>query len=139
MKFKRYAITKEKREWTPAKLSAAKRAVKREQSKTPLFPDMSKYKDVSERVADVDRNHDRFVITFRTHQAQTWRKARALYYQLPAISRAGLKLYWESWGGPLDPNYMLGMLRRIKKGQSAWTWLREYRQIQLAGVGGLNK
>ena len=58
-----------------------------------------------------------------------WRQARAQLRALPAITRAGIIRLWEAAWYPADPAYLLDVIRRTKRGKSAWTVLREWRQF----------
>jgi hypothetical protein len=122
IKWTRYCVTnplRGLREWTPRRISAAARAVKRDHQSVALFPELVKYQSVEDRIKEMDSRAGAFHRRFRKNEADTWRQARAQLRQLNPIARHGLLLYWAQWGGPSCPTYLLGKLRQIHRGESA--------------------
>lgn len=126
------------REWTPRRLAAARRAVKREQGSVPLFPELAKYKTVDDRVKELDQNHLAFALKFRARHAEQWREARRRMKQLNPGTRHALALCWNQGGQPKDPVYLLDLIHDYDvTGYSPWSWLRFHRQLKLTGAGRL--
>ena len=103
--WQRYPITKERREWTPLRVKAAERAVKREAENMPLFPELRRYHTVEERMEKMDIRADIIVQRMRAGRAKMWREARAFLRSMPKGDREQLIAKWNTRftpGGPAD-------------------------------------
>lgn len=103
--WQRYPITKERREWTPLRVKAAERAVKREAENMPLFPELRRFHTVEERMEKMDVRADIITQRLRAGRAKMWREARAFVRSLPQIERERLLVKWNTRfmpGGPAD-------------------------------------
>jgi len=103
--WQRYPITKERREWTPLRIKAAERAVRKEADKMALFPELRKFTTVEERIDSMDKRSDFICQTLRSGRARMWRDARAFVRALPGQERERLREKWNTRftpGGPAD-------------------------------------
>ncbi len=103
--WERYPITKEMREWTPLRIKAAERAVKREAENMPLFPEMRRVHTVEQRIEQMDARSDFNVKRLRAGRAAMWREARAWLRELPLDQRTAFLAIWNTRftpGGPAD-------------------------------------
>jgi hypothetical protein len=103
--WERYPITREKRAWTPLRMKAAERAVKREAEAMPLFPALRRLHTVEERIEKMDSREESITKRLRDGRAQTWRKARAYLRTLTQSERERLLSKWNTKfmpGGPAD-------------------------------------
>lgn len=128
----------QRREWTTRRLAAARRAVAREQDAVALFPELSRYATVADRVAEIDETSFYMVLRWRAFQAKAWRKARRALAAMPDAQRRGMIRYWNQSTCPADPSYLLDALHRQRvTGHSPWSWLRFLRQLALVSAGKL--
>lgn len=103
--WQRYPITKERREWTPLRVKAAERAVKREAENMPLFPELRRFHTVEERMEKMDARTDIIMQRLRASRAKMWREARAFLRSLSQDDRERLLAKWNTGfmpGGPAD-------------------------------------
>lgn len=103
--WERYPITKERREWTPLRVKAAERAVKREAENMPLFPELRRFHTVEERMENMDIRADIIAQRLRACRAKMWREARAFLRSLSQADRDRLLAKWNTRfmpGGPAD-------------------------------------
>lgn len=103
--WQRYPITKERREWTPLRIKAAERAIKREAENMPLFPELRRYNTLQERINKMDLRSDLIIQRLRKGRAKMWREARAFLRSLPTNEREKLLNKWNTKftpGGPAD-------------------------------------
>jgi DNA-directed RNA polymerase subunit F len=137
VKFQRF-IRHQPKKKTPAVVRAATRAVAKELAQVALFPELAKYRTVDERLAASEDDVAAYFKKLRSFQATKWREARLELAKLPEISRKGVLRYWQSdsWM-PRDSVTLLGLLREVKKGKSAWRILRINRQLKLIGEARL--
>lgn len=134
--FRPYCIpnpAREKRAWTPKRIAAAKRSVKRELDQVPLFPELARFSTVEERQAFIQAGEDAWAEDMRAHHAKAIREARAKMRQLSHHEQMGLRLYWERSLMPRDPVYLLGRIRDIEQGKSAWDWIKEMDELPEKG------
>lgn len=138
MRFDRYPRPVEKRERTPRRVAAAKRAVQKEKDSWALFPAMATHQTAEERLDALDVHTREWWRAMRQNRADSWRRARRALRRLPDIRRAGLVRYWQTtWGGPKDPVYLLGMIREASGFVSFWGKLAHFRRLKLIGEGRL--
>lgn len=130
MRFTRYPLKLARREWTPRRLAAAKRAVAREAESVPLFPDLARFKSVAERQSQIDAAGLAFTVRMRKTIASHWRTARRQLRRLPPTTRAGILAIWNSGIYPADSGYLLSQLRKYSGPVSPWTYLRELHQYR---------
>lgn len=131
-------IKRTKREWTGRRVAAAARAVRRERESVALFPELSRYATVEERIAEVDADGAAMVDRWRAHAAKSWRKARRLIAAMPELQRRGMLRYWQESHCPADPSYLLDAIHGLTtRGVSPWSRLRFMRQLWLTGQGRL--
>lgn len=103
MYFERYAMTKDLRKWSNLRIIAAKRAVQREAEAMALCPELRRYSTVEERQEQMDRRSARITATLRTGQAESWRKVRHDFRELPPEVRARVLARWETRYMPGNP------------------------------------
>ncbi len=103
--WERYPITMERREWTPLRVKAAERAVRREAENMPLFPELRRVHTVEQRMEQMDIRADIIAQRLRAGRAKMWREARAFLRALPQADRERLLAKWNTRfmpGGPAD-------------------------------------
>jgi len=74
MRFHRFE-SRLSREWTRARLAAARHLVQREQDSMALFPELAKYQTLEDRIKAVDTDETAFIRQRHDHHAASWRKA----------------------------------------------------------------
>jgi hypothetical protein len=95
----------ERREWTPLRVKAAERAVRREAENMPLFPELRRVHTVEQRMEQMDIRADIIAQRLRAGRAKMWREARAFLRALPQADRERLLAKWNTRfmpGGPAD-------------------------------------
>lgn len=112
--WERYSLTREKRAWTPLRLKAAERAVKKEADAMPLFPELRRVQTVEERIVKMDNREDVITKRLRDWKAQTWRKARAYLRTLSASERERLLAKWNTRFMPGCPSNLLTLARMMR-------------------------
>ena len=135
LRWSRYVLgnpKREKRVWTPNRISHARRAVARELETVPLFPELAKFKTVEERMALIDDNELGFRENMRAHRAGEWRKVRREMRQLNPLTKLGLLKLWSTSSCPDDPVYLLAMIRDSHV-CSPWRQLRTRKMLCLIG------
>ena len=103
--WRRFEVTKERREWTPRRLIAAERAVRREADAVALFPELRRVNSVAQRMEQMDARSDRITARLRQGRAEMWRDARRFLRSLPTEDRERLLARWNTRfmpGGPAD-------------------------------------
>lgn len=134
IKWQRYAMPKTTRPWTKGRLHAAQRAVQREKDKTPLFPDMSDYQTVDDRVKDIDETEKEFLARMRADHCRLWRKVRRALRAMRPSLRLGVLTYWRNASYPIDPLYLLQVIRDCETfSKNPWRQLRRLRLYKLCG------
>ena len=103
MYFDRYAITKNRREWTRLRIIAAERAVQREADAMALCPELRRFSTVDERQEQMDRREAFMTASLRLGRAEMWRKVRKDFRALPAAVREKVMGKWETRYQPGDP------------------------------------
>jgi hypothetical protein len=117
---------------TSRKLAAARRAVQREKDRYPLFPELLKHQTAEDRLASIAVERERWWHEMRDRQANGWRKARQNLNRLPSGPRAAMKRYWETYGCPGDPVYLLTMIHNHKVRKVCyWHVMAELRRLRL--------
>jgi hypothetical protein len=122
-------------------IAAAKRRLDRERAAVALLPDLvAKVATLEEDLAGTRGNGPRVDASWRDEWAAKWRQARRLLAAMPEHSRHGLLRYWNTWGGPRSPEYILTFIHQaVVGGCSFWTMLRAHRQVYLIGQGRFPK
>lgn len=89
---------------TSRKVAAFERRKIREQQALPLFADLVAANQLSaeDEMQRRSRLWDHTERQQRAFKADSWRRARARYYALPAHVRAAVREYWRRYGGPKD-------------------------------------
>jgi hypothetical protein len=95
------------------RLSAARRAIRRENDKFPLLPEFQVTETPEERILRFDRQFEFNKKNNRKKIAIAWRKARALLYSRP--DKIEILKLWNSKIYPLHPEYFLDLIRHIEK------------------------
>jgi len=119
MIFRRHYRPTELRRRSPQRLAAARRAIAREQAKTPLFPTFFYDESVEERLDRIDTGSAASVQAMRDYRAQTWRTARAQLRTMDDDERALLTLYWRQSTYPKTAEYFADLVHR-------WPTTRDY-------------
>lgn len=121
--------------YSPQKIAAAARSVKKEQERFALFPELVKFASPLDRITSKEADKKQYFDRLRNHQANTWRQARSIIRQLNAFSRSGLLRFWNTSGYPKDAHYLLSMAKKARAGFSYWSKLAALRRLQLKGNG----
>jgi hypothetical protein len=101
--WERYAITKDRREWTRLRIIAAERAVKREADAMALCPELRRFSTVAERQKQIDHRAEYMTAALRLGRAKTWRKVRKDFRALPPEVRQRILAKWQTRYMPGDP------------------------------------
>jgi len=101
--WERYAITKERREWTRLRIIAAERAVKREAEAMALCPELRRFSTVEERQEQMDCRTEYMTASLRLGRAQMWRKVRKDFRALPPEVRQRILAKCQTRYMPGDP------------------------------------
>lgn len=120
MKFAKSSWSKTKRERTPRRMVAARKAVQREKDSVALFPELAKYKTPEERLTLVEDDHQRWTKQMRDHAAKNWREARRRLRWMAPEDRRAVIAWWNNDFHPLDPVYLLDHIRHYKA--EPWTF-----------------
>jgi len=116
MRFKRFEITKESNPWTDRRLAAASRAVDREREAMPLFPELRRFKNVDERVEQMDEREAMFILRLRAGRAKMWREVREKLRDLDAETRGAVLGHWEAGWLPGDPTHLFALISGVERG-----------------------
>lgn len=97
MKYKPFSLRPREIEFNQRRATAFERKQQREAQALPLFADQIReqqhdWETEKERRQSRD---DATLLSWRAQQTKLWRKARAMYFALPAQSRAECKRDWE--------------------------------------------
>lgn len=114
MRFARYPMRREdRREVTPRRISAAKRALIRQAEKLPLFADIIRETQPSpeERIKAMDDGFQWIVGEWRELRAAHWRKGRKMFMSLPDPVRVDLREKWGRIQWPGDGTYFCEFVR----------------------------
>lgn len=101
--WRRFEVTKEKREWTALRMAAAGRAVQREADAMPLFPELRRVHTIEQRMSQMDERTARITAQLRDGRAEMWWRARRFLRGLPADDKARLLAKWNTRFMPGDP------------------------------------
>lgn len=111
--WKKYEVTKERREWTPLRVKAAARAVQREADAMPLFPELRRVTTVDQRMEQMDTRSDAIATRLRAGRAAMWREARKFIRSLSDEDKARLLEKWNSEFMPGDPANIFALARMM--------------------------
>lgn len=138
--------------WSPQRIAAAKRAVAKEAARVEaardqvgLFPELQAeiqpdFTTVEERQQDMDAREVQITRKERAQQLAQWRQARAAYFSLPPLRRAGALRLWQRQNQPASPYALAEFVTRYSQpGQSPWTYLRKLRMMVLWNHHGMPK
>lgn len=119
MKFERYP------RYEPITLTQRKAAAfalkqKKERERYPLFADhvASEQHSLDTEMARRDGARESIEASMRARYASTWRRSRARYFSLPVDIQAQIRAKWNSWVGPLTPNYFAWMVDTLSGDQA---------------------
>jgi len=118
IKFKRYFRPEECiRGITPRRLSAARRALQNERDKLPLFAEMiaAGQPTPEQRIESFDIGVVESTRESRIRRASRWREARDLLRKMSDQDRKGILDWWNRPVYPLDPEYLLDLIRQWTK------------------------
>lgn len=100
------------REWNNRRLSAAKRALKKEKEKAGLFSELMKFNSVEERVEQMDNMIVQRVKQFRDSAAEDIIKCRKKFRSLPDNIKIDVIEYWNKSIAPKEPFRFLSLIHR---------------------------
>lgn len=116
----------------------ARKAVKREQEKFALFPELARWSSAEQKMDEQDKIAHDFISRMRQFHADKWREARRDLRSLKPIVADGIKAWWQSdCQFPRDPVALLDAIHQAKKGNSYWRRLRIRKQFSLIRDGRL--
>jgi len=108
---------------TPRRLAAAKRALKKQRNKYPLFAEQIALRQPTpeERVKQYDDARLNMIKWHRAYDAQVWRKARAMLSDLNPDSRERFLNFWNNeWRGPRTGTYLCNLIRHWDGFKMVW-------------------
>jgi len=103
---------------TPRRLAAAKRALRRQRDKLPLFADeiAAGQPTPEERIKYFDEMHVEWLKRRRKYTASVWRRARKALREMDEAEQRRLLKFWnEDWLGPRDACYFADLVRNWDK------------------------
>lgn len=98
------------RGFTPQRLRAAERAVRRDKDSVALFPDLARHNTAQERVEQIDADNAAMVQRWRDIEAQTWKRSRRLLRSLPELLRATITAKWQAGWLPGSASYLADLI-----------------------------
>jgi len=103
---------------TARRVDAAEKHLAQERDRYALFAEevAAEQPTAVERVEGFDAGFEAWWQEHRLKHAQLWRKARALFHALPTEQRRAADSYWRRRVYPLDPIYLIALVRRIADG-----------------------
>lgn len=110
----RYSFSKNysPREWNNRRLAAAKRALRKEQEKAGLFPELMKFKSVEERINQIDSCVLQRVKQFRDDVAKDFWECRKRFKTLPENIKQDVIIFWNKSFVPKEPFRLLSLIHR---------------------------
>ena len=110
----RYSFSKNysPREWNNKRLAAAKRALKKEQEKAGLFPELMRFNSVDERINQIDNSVIQRVKEFRSSVAKDFWKCRKIFNTLPQSIKNDVVAFWNKSSAPKEPFRLLSLINR---------------------------
>lgn len=123
MRFTKYNYRPtDKREVTPRRIAASRRALNREAEKLPLFAAQIRETQPTpeERIASIDAGQQQVIAEWRTFRADMWRKGRAMLRELPLECQKDLIGKWNRGTCPADPAYFCDFVRTYKRTGFVW-------------------
>jgi hypothetical protein len=100
-----------RREITPRRLAAARRALQRQADAVALFPELQPTQTPQERCEQFDAETVAMVQRWRDHEAASWRRARRMFRALPSQQRAQVETRF--WGNRFMPKTAVYLLENI--------------------------
>ena len=100
---------------TGRRLSAARRALKRQADAVALFPELQPTETPEQRIARLDAAAEVHRQQMRDHSAATWRRARHAFRGLTPEQRARVLARWEhpTWHPPHEAHYLADLIYTI--------------------------
>jgi hypothetical protein len=95
---------------TGRRLSAARRALKRQTDAVALFPELAPTETPAERVDRIDADSVEMVQRWRDHAAKTWRRARRQLRALTPAQRAAVLKRWNNPHLPKQACYLADLI-----------------------------
>ena len=119
MKFRRQ-FRRVLRPITGRRLSAARRALKREADEVALFPELQPTETPEQRIARLDAAAEAHFQTLRDHTAATWRRARRTYRTLTPAQREQVLARWNAptWHPPHEAHYLADLIFTATRARS---------------------
>lgn len=111
--WERFEVTREHREWTPGRVAAAERAVKREADAMPLFPELRRATTVEQRMEWSDTREQTFTSRLRHQRAKSWRRVRRHLFSLSPEHRAIVLAKWNTRFMPGAPQNLDCVMRMV--------------------------
>jgi hypothetical protein len=111
MRFERYP-RRVLRPITGRRLSAARRALRREADAVALFPELQPTETPEQRIARLDANAAAHLQKIRDHTAATWRRARRALRSLTSAQLAQVMERWHcaNWHPPHEAHYLADLI-----------------------------
>ena len=103
-----------RREITPRRLAAARRALQRQADAVALFPELQPKQTPQERCEQFDQQAADMVQRWRDAEAANWKRARRLFRALESEARARVEeRYWGNRFMPKTAVYLLEVIRAV--------------------------
>ena len=109
----RFEVTKEPREWTPLRIKAAERAVKREADRMALFPELRRFTTVEQRCDQMEKRSLGIAARLRAARAKNWREARQFLRRLSSEDRSRVLAKWNTRFTPGNPTYLFAVAKGL--------------------------
>jgi len=119
----KYFIKKATQKPSPQRLAAAKRTLKKQQDKYPLFADeiAANQPTPEERIKYYNECTIKRIKSMRRFEAQMWLKARAMLKNFTTDSRERFINYWNTqWSGPRTGTYLCELIRHWDGLKMVW-------------------
>lgn len=117
MKFLRHIKADNRREITPRRLAAARRALQKQADAVALFPELQPKQTPQERCEVIDLEGVAYWQRIRNHTAETWKQARRDLRALTPEQRAQVLARWHcpNWHPPHEAHYLADLIFCAKR------------------------
>jgi len=115
MKFNPH-IKATRREITPRRLAAARRALQAQADAVALFPELQPKQTPQQRCEQFDQAAVEMVQRWRDAEADRWRRARRMFRALPPATRTQVEArFWDNRFMPKTAGYLIETIHAVNK------------------------
>lgn len=109
-------IKASRREITPRRIAAARRALQKQADAVALFPELQPKQTPQERCEQFEAETVAMVQRWRDHEAASWKRARRMFRALPPAQRAEVEArFWGNRFMPKTAVYLLETIHAVTK------------------------